>query len=230
MLIFPVGGYMSQYTTWRWCFWVIVLANVVVQAVAFFFLRETYAPVLLQRRAQALRASTGNPKLQTQWEQSGADRTLPSLLRVALSRPWVMLGTQPIVQLFALYQAFNYGTLWLLISSFPALFEGRYGMARGDASLNYISLAAGLLVGVYICGPGVDWLYAHLKRRRGLRPDEPGLPEFRVPLMVPASVLLPCGILLYGWAAEARLHWIVPNVSTNLSRHISSFFGVRVAD
>ena len=210
---------MSQYTTWRWCFWVIVLANAVVQAAAFFFLRETYAPILLRRRARALRAATGNLKLQTQWEQSDADRTLGGLLRVALSRPWVMLGTQPVVQLFALYQAFNFGTLYLLISSFPALFEGRYGMARGTASLNYISLAVGSLLGLYVCGPGVDRLDAHLKRRRGLRDDEPGLPEFRVPLMVPASVMIPCGIFLYGWAAEARLHWIVPNVSVPLSKH-----------
>jgi hypothetical protein len=204
---------MSEYTSWRWCFWVIVLANIVVQVIAFFFLRETYAPRLLQLKARALRASTGNPKLQTKWEQSDDDRTLIGLLRIALSRPWVMLGTQPIVQLFALYQAFNFGTLYLLISSFPALFEGRYGMPRGDATLNYISLAIGSLVGLYVCVPAMDGVYARLKRRHGMGEGEAGLPEFRVPLMIPASVMVPCGIMLYGWAAEAKLHWIVPNVS-----------------
>jgi hypothetical protein len=204
---------MSQYTSWRWCFWVIVLLNVLVQTIAFFFLRETYAPRLLLVKARALRASTGNPKLQTQWEQSDADRSLPALLRIALSRPWIMLGTQPIIQLFALYQAFNYGTLYLLISSFPALFEGRYGMPRGQASLNYISLAVGSLIGVYICAPVTDKVYARMKRQNGLGDKDPGVPEFRVPLMVPASLLIPCGILLYGWSAEARMHWIVPNVS-----------------
>ena len=204
---------MSEYTTWRWCFWVIVIVNVLVQIIAFFFLRETYAPRLLLVKARALRASTGNPKLQTKWEQSDADRTFFGLLRIALSRPWVMLATQPIIQLFALYQAFNFGTLYLLISSFPSLFEGRYGLPRGDASLNYISLAVGSLIGVYICAPAMDAVYARLKRRYGLADDEPGRPEFRVPLMIPASFLIPCGILLYGWSAEAKLHWIVPNVS-----------------
>ncbi len=204
---------MTEYTTWRWCFWVIVIVNAVVQVIAFFFLRETYAPRLLLVKARALRASTGNLKLQTKWEQSDADRTILGLLRIALSRPWVMLATQPIIQLFALYQAFNFGTLYLLISSFPSLFEGRYGLPRGDASLNYISLAVGSLIGVYICAPATDAVYARLKRRYGLADDEPGRPEFRVPLMIPVSFLIPCGILLYGWSAEAKLHWIVPNVS-----------------
>lgn len=29
----------------------------------------------------------------------------------------------------------------------------------------------------------------------------------------PASFLLPLGLLLYGWGAEKRLHWIVPGGS-----------------
>lgn len=216
-----VGGYISQNTTWRWCFWTIVLVNGAVQVVAFFFLRETYAPRLLQLKARALRARTGNPKLRTKWEQSDADRTLLGLLRTTLRRPWVMLGTQPIVQLFALYQAFNFGTLYLFISSFPALWEGRYGMPKGDATLNYISLAAGSLIGVYICAPATDSVYARLKRRNGLADEDPGFPEFRVPLMVPASIATPCGIFLYAWAAEAKAHFLVPNVS-RASVHISN--------
>ncbi|KXX77074.1 Transporter mfs1 [Madurella mycetomatis] len=207
-----VGGYISQNTTWRWCFWTIVLVNGAVQVIAFFFLRETYAPRLLQLKARALRARTGNPKLRTKWEQSDADRTLLGLLRITLRRPWVMLGTQPIIQLFALYQAFNFGTLYLFISSFPALWEGRYGMPKGDATLNYISLAVGSLIGVYICAPATDSVYARLKRRNGLADQEPGFPEFRVPLMVPASIATPCGIFLYAWAAEAKAHFLVPNL------------------
>jgi len=82
------GGYISQYTTWRWCFYAIVIANVTVQILAALFLRETYPPRLLQRKAEALRQRTGNPQLKTEWEQSDADRSFVGLLRAALSRPW----------------------------------------------------------------------------------------------------------------------------------------------
>lgn len=83
-----MGGYIAESTTWRWCFWAVVIMNVVVQVIAAFCLRETYGPRLLQLKARALRAATGNPLLRTEWEQSESDRSLPGLLRVALSRPW----------------------------------------------------------------------------------------------------------------------------------------------
>ena len=131
-----------------------------------------------------------------------------------------MLGTQPIIQILALYQAFNFGTLYLLISGFPDLFENRYGMPRGQASLNYISLAVGSLIGVAICAPAMDWVYAAMKRRYGIAEDEPGLPEFRMPLMVPASLVTPCALFLYGWSAHARLHYLVPDVSLRLTLEV----------
>jgi hypothetical protein len=52
-------------------------------------------------------------------------------------------------------------------------------------------------------------LYIALKRRNhGI-----GAPEFRIPMLLPASgLLLPLGFLLYGWSAEYKLHWILPNI------------------
>ena len=155
--------------------------------------------------------------LRTEWEQE--DRTFSQLLMKALRRPWVMLGTQPIVQILAVYQAFNFGTLYLLISGFPALWEDRYGMPRGDASLNYLSLAIGSLIGVNVCGPATDAVYAALKRRHGIPDDQPGRPEFRMPLVVPVSIISPAAIFLYGWAAQVKMHWIVPNVSNTGRQH-----------
>lgn len=210
-----VGAYLCQYGSWRWAFWGNAAFCLVLQAVAHFALHETYPPRLLGVKAVKLREATGDGSLKTQWEHE--NRTLPSLLRTSLSRPWILLGTQPIIQLFALYQAFNFGMLYLLISGFPQLWEGRYGMEKGLASLNYISIAAGSLLGVNICGPVTDTIHRRLKKKHGLGEDQPGLPEFRLPLMIPASVVIPLGIFLFGWSAEAKLHPVVPNVSLSPS-------------
>ncbi|KAK0614965.1 MFS multidrug transporter [Bombardia bombarda] len=204
------GAYLCQYGSWRWAFWGVAIFCLCLQLLAQFALKETYPPRLLKLKARKLREVTGNVSLQTQWEHG--NRALPKLLRTSLSRPWIFLGTQPIIQLFALYQAFNFGMLYLFISSFPQLWEGRYGMPKGLASLNYISIAAGSLLGVNICGPLTDAIYRRLKKQHGISEDEPGLPEFRIPLMIPASVVIPMGIFLFGWSAEARLHPIVPNI------------------
>jgi hypothetical protein len=39
-----------------------------------------------------------------------------------------------------------------------------------------------------------------------------GCPEFRIPLLVPSSMLIPIGLFWYGWTAEAHTHWILPNI------------------
>lgn len=205
---------MSEATTWRWTFWSITIFNVFIQFLGIFMLRETYAPRLLVLKARKLRTMTGNPDFRTQEER--AERTLSKVLRISMTRPWRLLATQPIVQLLALYQAYNYGMLYLLISSFPTLWEGRYGMPRGIATLNYISLAVGSLIGSQLCGPLMDAAHRYLKKREGFGADEAGRPEFRIPLMIPASFITPCGVFLYGWSADAKLHWIVPNVSSHL--------------
>ncbi|KAH6652300.1 major facilitator superfamily transporter [Truncatella angustata] len=204
------GGYIAQYANWRWTFWSIVIFNIVIQILAFFFLSETYAPRILGLKARALRASTGDPSYQTEFEMQ--HRTLPALLKVSLSRPWVMLGTQPIIQALALYQAFNYGMMYLIISDYPNLWTKSYGESKGTASLNYISLAVGSLIGVNICGPLTDWVYARQKRRHGIAEGDPGLPEFRIPLMIPAAIITPCGIALFAWTAQYKAHFILPNL------------------
>lgn len=205
-----MGAYICQYASWRWVFWTVAIFSAFLQAVAQFGLDETYAPRILQLKARGLRSLTGSGQHQTKW---GMDhRTLSSLLRASLVRPWKMLATQPVVQLLAVYQAFNFGVFYLIISGFPALWEVRYGFSKGEASLNYIALAAGSLVGVGICGPATDATYAYLKRRHGIPADQPGLPEFRVPLMLPAAVVWPCGTFLFAWSAEAKLHFLLPDV------------------
>ena len=48
-----------------------------------------------------------------------------------------------------------------------------------------------------------------------------GKPEYRVPLMLVAGVLVPVGLFWYGWTARSSVHWIVPIIG-------SSFFGLGV--
>ena len=52
----------------------------------------------------------------------------------------------------------------------------------------------------------------YLTRRNG------GLskPEFRLPPMTYTSPITPIGMLIYGWAAEVKLPWILPMVGTSI--------------
>lgn len=108
----PAAGYLVQYLNWRWIFWTVSIADALVQVLAFLFLAETYAPKILSVKAKKLRKETGNEKLHTEYE--GPDRTLGKTLSKALVRPFLMLFTQPALQVTALYRAYLYGLMYLM--------------------------------------------------------------------------------------------------------------------
>jgi MFS family permease len=209
-----VGGFIADYTTWRWDFWSITIANVFVQLLAFICLRETYPPRILGKEAARIRRKTGNKDLHTEWDDP--ERTLTKLYIRSFSRPWKLLFTQPIIQVLACYNAYNYGILYLFISTFPTLWEEKYGESVGIGGLNFISIAAGNLIASQICAPCNDAIYKILKRRYNYTTDQEGIPEFRLPLMVIGALVTPIGLFWYGWSAQAGIFWLMPNIGVAL--------------
>ncbi|PBP25566.1 MFS multidrug transporter-like protein [Diplocarpon rosae] len=200
------GGFITQNTTWRWVFHATTIADGLIQVMGFFFLQETYPPVLLDRKKKAMIKETGNEALHTEFDRP--DRTIGKSLRISLLRPFKLLFTQIIVQVLALYMAYLYGITYLVLSTFPGLWENEYDESVGIGGLNYISLGVGFFIGTQISAPCQDRIYRALKKRS----NGVGKPEFRVPLMLPGALLVPIGLFWYGWSAQAQTHWIMPNI------------------
>ena len=85
-------------------------------------------------------------------------------------------------------------------------------LSPGIGSLNYISLGLGFVLSAQITGPLNDRVYRSLKARYG----GVSLPEFRVPLMMPGSILIPAGLLIFGWTGQTRQLWVLPNLGALL--------------
>jgi len=101
MIAGPVcGGFLSQAAGWRWIFWVLAIAIGVVSLGAAPIIRETYAPVLLERKTKRLRKETGNPNLRSKLEQN---LTPKEVFIRAISRPTKLLFLSPICDLMSLY-------------------------------------------------------------------------------------------------------------------------------
>ncbi|CAK1367608.1 unnamed protein product [Cercospora beticola] len=127
-----------------------------------------------------------------------------------MTMPIQIFATQPIIQVLTVYLAYVYGIAYLLLASFPTLWTSPqyYSESNGIAGLNYISIAAGLLVGSLVAAPLNDVIFSRLTaRNKGV-----SIPESRVPLMIPGSIMVPLGLLWYGWTAETRMHWVLPNI------------------
>jgi multidrug resistance protein len=202
------GGFITENTTWRWVFYATTIADALIQFSGLFFLQETYPPVLLHRKKMKLIKETGNEQLHTEWDDP--KRTVAQTIKTSLIRPFRLLGTQIIVQVLSIWMCILYGQMYLVLSTFPTLWSDVYHESVGIGGLNYISLGLGFFIGTQVCAPCQDRIYRALKRRN----NGVGKPEFRVPLMVPGAVLVPIGLFIYGWTAEAHTHWIGPNFGT----------------
>jgi multidrug resistance protein len=200
------GGFIAENTSWRWVFWSTCIACFLIQCGGVFLLQETFAPEILKRKKERLIAETGNLNIYTPFDDP--NRNLFVHLKTAFTRPFVMIGTQFIVQFLAIYIAYVYGLIYLLLSTFPGLWSGYYGESIGIGGLNYISLGLGFFLGTEIGAPFIDYFYRRLKKQN----NNVGRPEFRTPLMFPGSILVPIGLFIYGWTAEYKTHWIGPNI------------------
>lgn len=173
------------------------------------FAKETYAPILLKRKTERLRKETGNDQLKSKYDDG-----LPQgeFLKRAIVRPLKMLFRSPVVFLMALYMAIVYGYLYLLFTTMTEVFESKYNFHGGTVGLAYLGIGIGMFLGLFVCGATSDKLVTRLTERNGGQRK----PEYRLPLMVPAAVLIPIGLFMYGWSAQYAVHWIVPIIGTGL--------------
>jgi MFS family permease len=101
-----IGSYLSEARGWRWDFYLVAIAGAVAALGMFVFLRETYVPVLLERKAAQLRKETGNMNLRSKLDHGLTPR---AHIARSLIRPMKMLLFSPIVFFLSLYMAVVYG-------------------------------------------------------------------------------------------------------------------------
>ncbi|KAJ5716505.1 MFS general substrate transporter [Penicillium malachiteum] len=205
-----LGGFIAQNTTRRWTFYASSLLSIAVQLSGLIFLEATYPPLLLRRKKARQAKATGANNLYTDYDYLDDGRM--QVLSTNLFRPFKLLATQPIIQILALYNACRYGNIYILYADYINMWTNVYGESIQVAGLNYIAIAIGSSIAAECCTLINDAIYRILSNRNG----GIGVPEFRVPIMLPATLLLSAGLFWYGWTAEKRMHWIMPNIGTSI--------------
>ncbi|KAJ5960899.1 uncharacterized protein N7479_008049 [Penicillium vulpinum] len=201
-----VGGFLVEATNWRWVFWVLAIAGGVASIVFFFAVPETYAPIILERKAARLRKSTGNTAYKSRLQ---SDIPPKQLFIRSLIRPSKMLVLSPIVALMSTYIAVLYGFLYILFTTFTIVFEGQYDFSASASGLSFLGSGVGMLLGIACVGTLSD-----RKIRIKLERKETPIPEDRLPmyLTIPGSLAIPAGLFIYGWSTDKMVHWIVPEI------------------
>lgn len=94
-----IGGYVYQYLGWRWDMWIVLIltgAAVLVMATV----RETYVPQILKQKAARRRKAENDERY---WCQYDSRKSTVELMKVNLSRPFVLSFTEPILWFFNLW-------------------------------------------------------------------------------------------------------------------------------
>ncbi|KAI0465632.1 major facilitator superfamily domain-containing protein [Xylaria cf. heliscus] len=211
-VIGPVaGGYLAQNVGWRWLFWLVAILSGVL-TVLYLLIPETYHSVLLARKAARLQKEDGSRT----YVAAGSTRRAPrELLLRSIVRPLKMLVKSPIVLILSLQLAVVYGYLYLLFTTFVFVFEGQYHFQAGPAGLAYLGLGIGFLIS--LIGNGLTSDYIAKREAKGGEIK----PESRLAPLLLGVLLIPIGLIWYGWAAEYKVHWIIPIIGT-------SFIGIGI--
>jgi MFS family permease len=94
-----IGGFVYENLGWRWGNWLaMILAGVAVAMLA--MVKETYAPALLKKKATRMRKETGDDRW---WCQHDQRISTLALLKINLSRPFVLAATEPILWFFNIW-------------------------------------------------------------------------------------------------------------------------------
>ncbi|KAJ7871869.1 major facilitator superfamily domain-containing protein [Mycena olivaceomarginata] len=96
------GAFIAEKSTWRWVFWSTSIVDVGIQILGILYLRESYAPFILEQKANQIRASLPTegpgPARHVRSKFASEDRTWQQIMKIALTRPFVLFINEPIVQ------------------------------------------------------------------------------------------------------------------------------------
>ncbi|KAK3196562.1 hypothetical protein K4F52_000444 [Lecanicillium sp. MT-2017a] len=201
-----ISGFTSPSIGWRWAFWIgLIYAGATLLLIV--VLPETYAPILMQRRAAALRKQdpVANALVVAPRELESTD--LAQLLRVVLTRPLRMLVSEPIVSTTCAYLALVYTIFYMSFQAFPIIFEDLYGLSPGVAGLTYLSIGVGALVSMAIFWAWDNILYKAQQRGAPWTKRE----EYRrLPLACLGGPLFVISLFWVGWSARRSVTFVVP--------------------
>lgn len=202
-----VGAALTEKLSWRWTEYVETIFVYAAFALTLMCFPEVYGPVLLKRKAQKMRKETGNNQYYHPHEEVKVD--FKSIVTKQLSRPLMMLTTEPMVTAIAFYASFVYAVLYMTLEVFPIVFEQNHHLGSIVASASFLGLFVGVLCALVI-NLGNQPHYIRRVRASGGKP----VPEARLPPMAIGGVIFTIGLFCFGWTGTPNISIWAPVVFT----------------
>ncbi|KAI9488366.1 major facilitator superfamily domain-containing protein [Zychaea mexicana] len=215
-LIGPVvgGGLIMTNQTWRATFWFLLAYGIVVLALVFFALPETYRDNArfdidqFHENVGHEGEKQGPVKQQQHQEDREEKQEETTALVIAKSKrmnpiePFLMLR-HPFVFLASMICGISFGAMYGVETIMPTLYQTHYGFVAWQTGLTFIGAGIGNTLGTIVNGVLADQLLLRSRKKRN------GIPMVEDRLshnLWPSGIIfIPLGLLLFGWPIDYNL-------------------------
>jgi DHA1 family multidrug resistance protein-like MFS transporter len=136
-------GFSVPLSTWRWTFYETLILSGFTFVLLFLCMPETSAEYILTKRAQRLRANTGNQDLKSTAEVHAGNKDWMKLIAYHLTMPFKITFLDPSVLFINLYTALVYGIYYSFFESFPLVYINMYGFSIGVMGIVFLGVIIG---------------------------------------------------------------------------------------
>ncbi|KAF9067090.1 MFS general substrate transporter [Rhodocollybia butyracea] len=210
------GGLIGQFLGWQWIFKFAAITNSVCLIFIFFFLPET----LYVRDLPMPSASMSNPSqssFQRYLARMGFGKRFPGRkLRLRdFFLPYMKILRYPTVVFPAIY----FGTQYGLGSTLPAvtvshIFAQEFGWDTLQIGAAY---GTALLIGAFLGETAGGWVVDAIMNRARQRGGPSAPYEIRLKAVWTGEIIIPVGLLWYGFSLQFGAPWIVPIIGMGVA-------------
>ncbi|CBQ72236.1 probable mfs-multidrug-resistance transporter [Sporisorium reilianum SRZ2] len=210
-----VSGFISvSGTSWRWLFWMCTIFSGVCLALVVLTLPETYAPIILQKKARRIREETGDERykapidlVKIEWK----DRANKTLLKL-----FIMLGQEPMLLVMTVYLSFVYGVVYLLFEAFPIVFRVGHGFNAGVSGLMFLGFFFGGCAAVVLYVVYFNPKYARQADELKAQGINRVPPEERLCPIMLSGPCLTIAFFWFGWTSFPSISYWSPLLAGSL--------------
>lgn len=201
------GAIVTVKGNFHWTFWFVCIASGSSFLVLGWFLPESYGKTILYRKAERLRALTGNKKIVSEGHIENSKMTVHEMAVDILWRPFEIIVFEPVVLLINVYIGLIYSIMYLWFEAFPIVFFEVHHFTLIESGVAFCTIMVGILLG------GIFYVN-HILRvfTRKLQKGEMVDPEVFIPISIIGSFLMPIGLTIFSWTSSADIHWIAPMI------------------
>ncbi|GES61322.1 major facilitator superfamily domain, general substrate transporter [Aspergillus terreus] len=204
-----IGSFIPGTLGWRWLEWIMLIMGGLILVLVTVLQPETYGNLLLEWKAAALRAQTGNSRYKAPMELRS--ESLGRRLMVAVYRTFVWSYSELIIILMGLYLSVIYIVLFTFLEGYAFIFGDTYALSQGLTSIAWTGMLIGVLLVSCIVPVVYSWTCREYRSTSRIRP------ETRLwYAMLGGAPAVPVSLFWMGWTSYPNISIWSPLVASVL--------------